>query len=338
MDAPTAGSLLERSELAGPGLAGLDRKALFEELEERYDELLAALQWFLEAGRVDEAMRLARSLAPFWTATRRLAEASEWFDRVLAAPGGEAGNRGLACLEAGFLWFWQGDDEKASALFGQGLEIGRHAGDPTVTALALTCFARVALRTDVAEARRLCREALAVSEGTDDRRGRSNAVHVLGVAAQMAGDLVEARELMTKRIELARELGSFAGVASESGNLSMVERQLGNLDRAEALAREALDIARQREDEWLFPYLINGLAAVAAERGELERAATLIGGAEAMMEAQGAAWPPDERPHYEQTLAKLSEAMSPDDFERLRGRGRSFAARDAVEYAFAADR
>jgi len=44
----------------------------------------------------------------------------------------------------------------------------------------------------VGEARRLSREAIAVTEGTPDRFGRSNAIHVLGVAAQMAGDLLEA--------------------------------------------------------------------------------------------------------------------------------------------------
>jgi hypothetical protein len=38
--------------------------------------------------------------------------------------------------------------------------------DPTVTALALSGLARIALRTmDVAEAHRLCREALALTEG-----------------------------------------------------------------------------------------------------------------------------------------------------------------------------
>src|SRR5262249_8863500 len=159
---------------------------------------------------------------------------------------------------------------------------------------------------------------LAATEGTDDRLGRSNAVHVLGVAAQMAGDLEEARGLMSERMELARELGSFAAVSSEAANLSMVERQLGNLERSEALAREALDIARQREDEWMFPYVLSGLAAVALERGEHDRAATLVGAAEAMMEAQGAEWPPDERPHYERTVTRLTEAMGQADFGRVR--------------------
>src|SRR5207244_12658979 len=123
---------------------------------------------------------------------------------------------------------------------------------------------RIALRSNIAEARELCREALAVVDGTDDPRGRSSAVHVLGVAAQMAGDLVEARELMTERMALARALGSYAGVASEAANLSTVERQLGNLQRADALAREALELAQQRHDEGLFPCGLTRLLALAA--------------------------------------------------------------------------
>jgi tetratricopeptide (TPR) repeat protein len=333
VDAETAASLLELAERAGPGLQGLNRTELLEQLEERYDDLLAAMQWFLDHGQTDEALRIARSLPSFWMATRRLDEGSEWFDRILDAPAGDDVNRGGGCFDAGLLVFWTGDDERAAARHREALEIGRRIGDPTVTAQALTGLARIALRTDVAEARRLCREALEVTEGTDDRRGRSNAVHVLGVAAQMEGDLVEARALMTERIALARELGSYLGVSSEAANLSMVERQLGNLERADELVRESLDIARVREDEWMFPYALSGLAAIAAERGELERAATLVGAAETMMESQGAEWPPDERPHYERTVSTLTDAMGAAEFERVRGAGQKLASRDAVDFA-----
>ena len=69
---------------------------------------------------------------------------------------------------------------------------------------ALGGLARVALRTDVAEGRRLAREALAVSEGAADEAGRSNALHLLGVGAQIAGDLSEARDWMTQRLALVR--------------------------------------------------------------------------------------------------------------------------------------
>jgi non-specific serine/threonine protein kinase len=267
-------------------------------------------------------------------ATKRLEEGSAWFDRVLALPGGDDAHRGRALFDAGYLAFWMGDDERSSALQHKAVQVGRQSNNPTVTALALVGLARIALRTTgTDEARKLCREALVVTEGTDDRLGRSSAMHVLGVAAQMAGDLLEARQVMSQRITLAREQGNLAVISSEAGNLSMVERQLGNLDEAETLAREALDIDHRRGDDLAIPWKLNGLAAVAADRGELDRAATLIGAADAAMAAAGGAWPPDELVHYERTVATLAEALGLAAFERVRAVGRAMTASQTVEYA-----
>jgi tetratricopeptide (TPR) repeat protein len=333
MDMQTAGALLKFVEEAGPRLRGLEAKTVFVQLEQQHTELLSALEWFAAQGRTDESLRLATSLVPFWMATKRLEEGSTWFERALALPGGDAALRGRALFDAGYLAFWKGDDERSASLQNQALELGRQTKDPTVTALALVGLARIALRTDIEEARRLCREALAVTEGTADRVGRSSAMHVLGVTAQMAGDLLQARELMSQRIALAREQGNLATIGSESGNLSMVERQLGNLDQAEALAREALDIVYRRGDDLAIPWMVNGLAAVARDRGERERAATLIGIADATMEAAGGAWPPDELVHYDQTVAALTEAMGPAEFERARAASRSMTKAEAIAFA-----
>ena len=107
-------------------------------------------------------------------------------------------------------------------------------------------------------------------------------------------------------------------IASEAANLSMVERQLGELDAAEALAREALEIEARTGDQFTTPFAISGLASIATERGQFERAATLVGAAESIMETQGMAWPPDERPHYERLLTVLPEAMGLQAFEGAR--------------------
>ena len=230
----TAETLLALAVEAGPALTGLEVRSALERLEARCPDLVAALQTFIDHGKIDEAMRLAIALAAFWRVTKRLAEGCDAFDRCLRAPGGDEILRGRASYEAGMLAFWKGDDHASDALHRRAVEIGRHTGDPTTVALALCGLARIALRSDVAEARRLCREALAILEGTSDRLGRSSAIHVLGVSAQMAGDLLEAREFMRERIALAREMGSYAGVSMEASNLSMVERQLGNLDQAES--------------------------------------------------------------------------------------------------------
>jgi hypothetical protein len=198
---------------------------------------------------------------------------------------------------------------------------------------ALGGLSRVALRSDVAEGRRLAREALEISDAAGDRHGRSNAMHLLGVGAQMAGDLVEARDWMRQRLALVREDHNDWLISSEAANLSMVERQLGDLDAADALVREALVIAQRRGDRFVFPFALSGLAAIATERSEFERAAQLVGAAEAMMAEQDAAWPPDERPHYERLLTTLPTSMGASAFEQARAVGRSMASDDAVAYA-----
>ena len=334
MDAQTAKSLLSFAETVGPTLRGPEAKALFGQFEQQYGDLLAAMQWFIDAGHTDESLRLASSLVAFWMATKRLAEGSAWFDQALALPDGDEAHRGRALFDAGYLAFWMGDDKRSSSLQNRAVELGRQTNNPTITALALVGLARLALRShDTDAARRLCREALAVTEGTDDRSGRSSAMHVLGVAAQMAGDFLEARDVMRQRIALAREMGNLATVSIECNNLSMVERQLGNINEAEALSREALDISYRRGDSFAIPWNLNGLAATATSQGEFDRAAALIGIADATMKASGGAWPPDELVHYEQTVAALIKAMGSAEFERMRAWGHSMTTPEGVNFA-----
>jgi tetratricopeptide (TPR) repeat protein len=333
VDARTALSLLELAERLAPAMTGSEARSALEQVEGRNADLLAAIAWFVDANRTDEALRLANALYRFWITKQRFEEGAVWFDRVLAAPAGDDRLRARAFLNAGFMPFWMGDDGRASELFGQALYGARALDDAPLTSQALGGLARVALRTDPAEGRRLAREAIAVSDAAGDEPGRSNALHLLGVGAQIEGDLLEAREWMTQRLALVRGTGNAFLIASEACNLSMVERQLGDLDTAEALAREALQIEERTGDQFTRPFALSGLAAIATLRGQHPRGATLIGAAEAIMEAQAMAWPPDERPHYERTLAELQEAMGQEAFKRARQAGRSMPTRDAVAFA-----
>ncbi len=294
---------------------------------------MAALAWYIENGQSSEALRLANGLYRLWLTTRRFEDGARWFDRVLEmdAPNDEL--RGRAFVYAGFMPFWMGDDGQAAALFGQALEIGREIESASLTSQALGGLARVALRTDVSEGRRLAREALDMSVAAGDEPGRSNALHLLGVGAQIAGDLTDAREWMTQRLALVRGQGNEFLVASEAANLSMVERQLGDLDAAEDLAREALEIGIRIGDEFTRPFAIAGLAAIATERQAFDRAAVLLGAAEALIEAKKMAWPPDERPHYEKMLEVLPPAMGSTEFDHARSIGKAMPEAQAVAYA-----
>ena len=335
MDERAARTLLAFAENAGRGLRGLNASLWRDRLQRRFQDLEAAFDWLLDRGLTHDALALATALADPLRSTGRIAIGRKWLDRALEAATVDDGLRAVALYENGLLAFWQGADKEACCLHGRSLELARRRGDRTTVALALCGLARVTLREDLDRAKRLCEEALQTVQGTDDTVGRSNALHVLGVAAQMRGDLRQARDLMTQRIELARKLGDLTTIGMESSNLNMVERQLGNLARAEQLAREALQIEERRGDEWAIPYSLNGLAAVAVETGEFERAATLLGAAAALQERQGNAWPPDELPHFERSRTAVAEALDRDQFERAWSAGRRMPSAHALRYAVA---
>jgi hypothetical protein len=194
----------------------------------------------------------------------------------------------------------------------------------------------VALASDPGEAVRLTREAVAATDDMPPGDGRSSALHVLGVALQMTGDLEGAQRVMTTRLELGRAEGNEFIVWVESANLSMVERQLGNLDQAERLSREALSIVQARGDAMAIPWIINGLAAVTAAKGQLERAATLNGLADALLAQAGGEWPPDEREQYEETLERVRQGLPAEAIERARARGAAMSTHDGLAFALAA--
>jgi hypothetical protein len=94
-----------------------------------------------------------------------------------------------------------------------------------------------------------------------------------------------------------------------------------------------LDISSRRGDFLSMAWNLNGLAASVAQRADYNRAAMLIGAADAAMEAANAAWPPDELIHYNETVSLLQKAMTPDAFERQRAAGRAMTTSDAVAFA-----
>jgi non-specific serine/threonine protein kinase len=333
MELDEALALLDVAEAARKALRGPEAEAAHAHLEARHPDLVHAFEWLLLNDHVDEALRLASAMVPFWMATKRIDEGDGWFDRAHGVRGGSDSSRARALHDHGYLAFWAGEYERSGDLSRQAVAAGRAAEEPTVVALALAVLARVALNTDVEEAKRLLLEALAVTEGTDDREGRSSAMHVLGVAYQMNGEFEAAARMMSERIALGRETGNDFLVAVESANLSMVKRQLGNLAAAEDLSRTALATFHRLGEALATAWSANGLAAVTAAKGDLERAATLLGFAEAAIEAAGSEWPADERAQYEATLKLLDGAPRQDAIARARVAGRALSTSEAISFA-----
>ncbi len=332
MDESGIRSQLRFAEEIRPRLRVSADSATLAEVENRYGALTEALEWLLDAGRTDDALRLASTLVPFWMATKRIDDGDQWFSRCLDRADASAATRARALYDHGYLVFWAGRYDVADDRFAEARARADELADRDLEALALAGSARVALNAAPEEAVRLLRRAVELTVGMPDSAGRSSALHVLGVALQMSGDLEGAREVMRERLETGRAANDNSIVFVESANLSMVERQLGNLEEAEALSREAVRITVESGDQMALPWVLNGLAAVTAAKADHERAAVLVGAAEGLLDDAGGEWPPDERAQYEETLVALRTA-APADVERWRQIGRAMTVHDAGTFA-----
>jgi tetratricopeptide (TPR) repeat protein len=313
VDAATAAMLLDAAVEARAAMRRGEDAAAIEQFEAQYAQMRQAMGWLLDEGRLDEADRFATALVPFWMATKRIDDGDEWFTRALEDTTPTDAHRPRALYDHGYLVFWAGRYELAEERFVEARRLAEAGGDWNVVALSLAGSARVALNEDPARAVVLLRMAMDVTAELPDSDGRSSADHVLGVALQMSGDLQGARDVMQARLEHA----------------------LGNLDRAEALSLAALRFSAAKRDEMAIPWSINGLAAVTAAQGRLERAATLIGIAESLLVKAGGEWPPDEREQYEGTLATIAAGLSPTASEQARSAGAAMALDEAVTFALA---
>lgn len=334
MEGTEALAQVDLAEQASAGLDGADAHVWRARIDDAYAHLEAAADWLLANHHVDEAERLAVALEKYWVSAGRIDEGRVMFARVVSSGGLSRLNRARALFSLGMLAFWQGDDVAARSAFDESAQLAAEHGGANIEALALSGLARLALRGgDISEARSLCRRALDVAATTNETRGRSSAIHVLSVAAQMNGDLEEARDLMHQRLQLERNAGSMRLVAAECSNLSAVERQLGNITGARDLVLQALDIESQQEDVWSLPYSLNQLAAIEAQSGDMSRAATLLAVAARMVEEQGAGWPPDEEPIFEQTRRASMTALGEDEFAQAWTVGTAMAWQEAAALA-----
>jgi tetratricopeptide (TPR) repeat protein len=193
MNDTEARQLLRLAEEAGAQLGGLEARSAASQLESQDPELGEALCWFIDHERAGEGVRMAVALADFWQSTGRIAHGRELLGRALDAYGTQDALRAEALFQAGLLAFWQGDDDAARVLHQHSLDLSRRLGDPTGIALALTGLARIELRADLDRAQELSQQALDAVADRHEQRGRSNALHLLGVTAQMKGALPLAR-------------------------------------------------------------------------------------------------------------------------------------------------
>ena len=251
-------------------------------------------------------------------------------ERALArADAAPSPARAKALAWAGLLARAQGDHGRAAALEEKSLVVARATGDARAIADALHSLGQVVVsQGDYGRAAALYEEALALYRGLGGSLAAFALVN-LGVATAQRGEAERAGELLETGLAEHRARGNTWGVGFALRALGDLARTRG--DHAEAIARfrGCLVAWNERGYPRGIAYGLIGLAAVAADGGQPERAARLLGAADVLRERFGCALWATERAAHEAAVGAARAALGEAAFAAAWEEGRALPFTDA---------
>ncbi|WP_432093317.1 ATP-binding protein [Streptomyces sp. bgisy100] len=270
----------------GPG-----QLAWFTRLRAEHPNFRAALEFSLgEPGGAPAALGLAASLWIHRLGFGSFHEGRQWLDRALAAGPEPGPERAKALFVDGLLAVLQGDIDAADARVAECRSLGAPLGeDPDLVRATVNLDGLVALfRGDFPRAERLLEDALERHRAADDAGNAAVTRFMLTTVCANTDDpagtahaeeclaLCEAHEAQWSRTHALWALG-------------LDHYRRGSHQRAGTLVRHALRDKPLSHDQWGVAQCLEVLGWCAAAAGQGERAATLLGAADATWRVAGSA-------------------------------------------------
>ena len=271
-----------------------------------YDNLRVALDWSLSNGDADGSVALALMLSVYWVLGGYFAEGRVRLEQALARIGARHSRARIRALNMlGFLVVQQGEIDRSVELHTEALTLAREAGAIHEAGVgAFYLGARVLHRGELERAEELLREAIDCFQSTaagwlpsDTPTAAAETAYagsfdnlvgvvalndgvawcemMLGWVAIAAGD----RSAAGRHFEAALEIGSpGAGNlrAHALGGAALLAAEAGDAERAEALAQEGVDAARDIGLQTILVMTLTRAAEVAILLGRWERAQAML--------------------------------------------------------------
>ncbi len=323
--------------LTGPRqMSALDRMdAVEEDVRSALDWCLSPAPTTLTTERRECGFALLEAMDAYWYRFGYIAEGRGWHERALAILERDASADSARVVDA---------------LHGQGV-------------LAVQ-------QNDLRTGAHALEQALEIAHRIGDRFREARESNSLGVARREAGDLAQARALILRSASLAREIGDTHREAVALSNVVQIHLDAGEYADAVVAATRAIAADEALGDPWgvainqcnLIPALLNARgphaahaqfvaiaadavaledvelsldlldsgAAVWAELGHSERAATLLGAADRQRELAGIPRADPDQQHLDRFIAPARLALGERDWSRAYAHGATMTIPDAV--------
>ena len=231
---------------------------------------------------------LAVRLRAYWQISGELGEGKHWLDKALRVFPGWSHERAWALGARGRLATFQGDPDNAIADLSESIRLAGELGDERAAACGYL-YLNLALAfagqySQALTAGQIAAERLAAC---DHRLGLVFLQPQLAELHQLAGDVDAALECCQRGLAMLADFGPAGEERWTTGLLSMISgfalfQRPGGEDDCAAAIRLALSAMRDFGDEAGIAYCLEVLGWLAAREAQSERAAMLLGAADAV--------------------------------------------------------
>lgn len=249
----------------------------------------------------------------------------------------EAGDKlVLACavsFQATALFVTRGQD--ASAITEEAVALARELGAVFLLPAGLIHLAGVARRQgDVARAERYSAEAQQLLQsGQVPIFIAPISNHMLAMEARLRGDFASATRYFQQGAILAQQARNPLVAASVASELAHLARLTGDIQAAKDAYRQSVLKWQDLGIRASVAHDLECFAYIARAESQSERAAQLLGAAEALREKIGISMRDEERDEYTREIAAVHDQLDDDRFMQVWAAGRALTMEQAIELA-----
>ncbi|MCR2809950.1 MULTISPECIES: DUF4062 domain-containing protein [unclassified Microbacterium] len=320
-------------------LVGADQHTWIARLRAEYEDVRAAIEFYLRAQQAREVVAIVWPLNWFWWASGRVADLERWMSAVADAPYDvDERTRHIAefYLTSGSIWIAPDpsripDFERLLTYFVRAKDV---YGEIFLrTSLALLQMVRNS--PDLDEAEQHLRRAQQIADQTRSSFLTSMTLMIRGRAALVRGSLSEAAILFNNSLQVSQTSGDALSQSGALQSLGWLRVVGGDLASASDYFKRALAISSNAGHEEGMALGLESFFAITALSGDIQRAGTYLGAAENIRARRGIDGPSILSSH-QHVLAQLEASPAAETLNASREAGR-LADIDTIVHAALTD-
>ncbi|TVR76276.1 MAG: DUF4062 domain-containing protein [Sphaerobacteraceae bacterium] len=326
--------LIDRAEFL---LRGPEQVEWLDRLEIERDNVRAAVDWLLDIGDAQDAIRIARGLSMYWVMRGGHSEGKAWMERALEQDADLPPQvRADACYVMANCSYGLGQLDRMMEVSRESVALYQQAENRYGEAFAFGMQGFAALQIgDLDRAESTLGIVADMMREFGDPWGVTLVVGHQSIAPLRRGNFERTIELIEEPLSLSEQTGDRLGRYTSLYISAEANHGLGLYDQAAAHFIEALKVTVELGDQSACAYCLQALARLVHTRKDYLRSACLFGAAERLLEGM---FPPrwaflPEPGVQECCVRALRDYLGDEAFRSAWSQGRSMTLEALIEFA-----